>query len=158
MTPQQLCHAAKPSKFLSEYAGQHRHHIKYSKSLCSLSPFHSRLCSPHSIDDTLFVSLFDSSVPNGTTYPGLLALYEAVDAGCGCVHGLPVEQGDGNIVFLTARPEGVGGAFEDFTHRYLAKKGIKHATVLSGTLATALGSKAGMAAKKYDNFQKFKAS
>jgi hypothetical protein len=124
-TPAQLAHCGKEVKMLSD------------------------------IDDTLFVSLFDFSFPNGTIYPGIHAFYSAMDDGPGAVDGLPVASHAGDLVFLTARPEGVGGMFEDFTHRFLAKKGIAHATVLSGSLLTAIGSSKGMAAKKFDNFTRF---
>lgn len=80
------------------------------------------------IDDTAFCRLHDNRHPKGTLYPGLLALYDALDHG---PHDDPFSLGD--LTFVTARPGDVLGLIETATRSSLAKAGIAQSSVITGT-------------------------
>ena len=68
------------------------------------------------IDDTAFCRLHDNRYPKGTLYPGLLALYDALDHG---PHDDPFSLGD--LTFVTARPGDVLGPVS-YTHLDVYKR------------------------------------
>lgn len=98
------------------------------------------------VDDTLYASLHDQSFPRGTVYPGVLSLYRAFDRG---PNDNPVIQG--SVVFLTARPP----ILESYTRGKLVGYGISQKAMLPGSL-WGLRSHGSMAAKKFENYMKFR--
>jgi hypothetical protein len=98
------------------------------------------------IDDTVVCRLHDDRYPRGTIYPGVLALYDEIDAGPG--HD---RQESGDLTFITARPGDALGLIERYTRTSLHKHGYPSYSVMSGTLL-ALRSKEAMAARKLVNF------
>ena len=104
------------------------------------------------IDDTFYSNLNDSRYPKKTVYPGVKAFYAALDQ-----YVYENEEKDaleGDLVFLTARPDLGFGWVENKTHQMLKKFGILKAAILSGTLS-GLTSNEAMARAKLDNFDKF---
>lgn len=98
------------------------------------------------VDDTLYSSMFDSSFPKGTVYPGLLELYHSLDIGPS-----EDESKEGNIVFLTARP----GFLQNSTFDKLKNLGVKRSAVLMGAMSHLIGNER-IAGKKYENYTRFK--
>jgi hypothetical protein len=84
------------------------------------------------IDDTVVSSLHDARYPRGVGYPAVLALYRAVDR-----HHLPRDEGE--VVFLTARPDVAFGLVERMTLSRLAELGVPRACVIFGALRHLLG-------------------
>ena len=98
------------------------------------------------VDDTLFASLNDERYPKGTTYPGVVALYETL-VGRGDERGT-------HLAFLTARPWDRAGWVEAATQETLAERGVGPHVVISGDL-THLTSHERMAQKKLENFRRY---
>lgn len=103
------------------------------------------------IDDTLRCALHDDRYPRGTVYPGVVALYRALDAG----HAADPEA-PGDLTFVTARPMDPAGLVEQHTRRGLRDLGLPPHAVLSGTFA-GLRSHDAMAGAKIENFRRFRA-
>ena len=102
------------------------------------------------IDDTLRCALHDDRYPRGTVYPGVIALYRALDAGRS---GDPLSPGD--LTFVTARPMDPAGLIEQHTRRGLRDLGLPPHAVLSGTFDGLLGHDS-MAGAKMENFERFR--
>ena len=102
------------------------------------------------IDDTLRCALHDKRYPRGTVYPGVIALYRALDAGRS---GDPTTPGD--LTFVTARPMDPAGLIEQHTRRGLRELGLPPHAVLSGTF-DGLRSHDSMAGAKIENFERFR--
>lgn len=102
------------------------------------------------IDDTLRCALHDKRYPHGTVYPGVIALYRALDAGRS---GDPTTPGD--LTFVTARPMDPFGLIEQHTRRGLRDLGLPPHAVLSGTF-DGLTSHDSMAGAKMENFERFR--
>lgn len=102
------------------------------------------------IDDTLKCALHDDRYPRGTVYPGVVALYRALDAG----HAADPES-PGDLTFVTARPMDPAGLIEQHTRRGLGTLGLPPHAVLSGTF-TGLRSHDSMAGAKLENFLRFR--
>ncbi|KRE42414.1 diacylglycerol kinase family protein [Knoellia sp. Soil729] len=102
------------------------------------------------IDDTLRCALHDDRYPRGTVYPGVIALYRALDAGRS---GDPLRPGD--LTFVTARPMDPAGLIEQHTRRGLRDLGLPPHAVLSGTF-NGLRSHDSMASAKIVNFERFR--
>ena len=103
------------------------------------------------IDDTLRCALHDDRYPRGTVYPGVVALYRALDAG----HAADPES-PGDLTFVTARPMDRAGLIEQHTRRGLRELGLPPHSVLSGTFA-GLRNHDSMATAKIENFRHFRA-
>lgn len=99
------------------------------------------------LDDTAFCRLHDRRYPKGTLYPGVLALYDALDAG---PHDDPFSVGD--LTFVTARPTDAFGLIEASTRSSLRRAGIARASVITGSFLTLLTHDL-MAAKKLANVE-----
>ncbi len=97
------------------------------------------------IDDTVFARLHDDRYPKGTLYPGVLAVFEALDDG---PDDDPFSTGD--LTFVTARPMDALGLIENSTRRALRRAGIAQSAVLSGSFLN-LATHDAMAAKKVEN-------
>ena len=102
------------------------------------------------IDDTFYENLKDKRFPNKTVYPGVRAFYAELDRGAGAQAG---RQGD--LAFVTARPNDRLGAVETLTRKMLRDKGVE-ATVLSGDLPSNLSHEL-IAQKKFENFSQYRA-
>ena len=102
------------------------------------------------IDDTLRCALHDDRYPRGTVYPGVIALYRALDAGQAAD---PLSPGD--LTFVTARPMDPAGLIEQHTRRGLRELGLPPHAVLSGTFY-GLRSHDSMASAKIENFERFR--
>ncbi|KGN40013.1 diacylglycerol kinase family protein [Knoellia aerolata] len=103
------------------------------------------------IDDTLRCALHDTRYPRGTVYPGVIALYRALDAG----HAADPES-PGDLTFVTARPMDVAGLIEQHTRRGLGTLGLPPHAVLSGAFV-GLRDHDSMAGAKLENFLRFRA-
>lgn len=101
------------------------------------------------IDDTVVCALHDDRYPKGTLYPGVLAVYDALDAG---PHDAPFSTGD--LTFVTARPRDAFGLIENTTRASLRRAGVASASVLSGSFLNLLTHDA-MAAKKLQNIDHY---
>lgn len=101
------------------------------------------------VDDTFYANWKDERFPPKTVYPGVLALYRELDRG---PHTEPGREGD--LAFVTARPDDHLGVVESRTLRSLRKRGVAQATVLSGSFRKIFGN-ASIAAKKYENFTQY---
>lgn len=101
------------------------------------------------IDDTVICRLFDDRYPRGTLYPGVLALFDALDAG---PDDRPFSTGD--LTFVTARPMDALGLIENSTRASLRRAGVTTASVLSGSFLHLLGNDA-IAAKKLQNIDHY---
>lgn len=101
------------------------------------------------IDDTVICSLHDRRFPKGITYPGVLALWEALDQG---PHANPRTLGD--LAFLTARPADLLGWVEDRTRRRLRASGVGKSSMLTGSVLHLL-THGGMANKKIKNVRHY---
>jgi hypothetical protein len=103
------------------------------------------------LDDTAFCRLHDRRYPKGTLYPGLLALYDALDAG---PHDDPFSVGD--LTFVTARPTDAFGLIESATRGSLRRAGIAQSSVITGSFLTLLSHDL-MAGKKLANVEHYHA-
>lgn len=102
------------------------------------------------IDDTTICSLHDRRFPKGVVYPGVVALWEALDLGPG---SKPRSLGD--LTFITARPADLLGWVEDQTRSRLRGAGVPSSAMLTGSLMHLL-SHAGMAEKKIQNITHYR--
>jgi hypothetical protein len=102
------------------------------------------------IDDTAFCALHDRRYPKGIIYPGILALWEALDRGA---HAEPYSLGD--LTFLTARPMDAFGLVETRTRRTLQAAGVAQSSVLLGSFG-ALRNHDAMAARKAANVEHYR--
>lgn len=102
------------------------------------------------IDDTVVARLHDDRYPKGTLYPGLLAVYDALDKG---PTNEPFSTGD--LTFVTARPMDALGLIENGTRASLRKAGIAQSSVLSGSFFN-LHTHDAMAAKKVENITHYR--
>ena len=103
------------------------------------------------IDDTTLCMLHDKRFPKGIVYPGVLALWEALDQG---PNAKPRSVGD--LTFITARPEDLFGLVEDMTRSKLRAAGVGASSMLTGSL-THLLSHGSMADKKIANLTHYHA-
>ncbi len=101
------------------------------------------------IDDTTICSLHDRRFPKGVVYPGVVALWEALDVG---PSSKPRSVGD--LTFITARPADLLGWVEDQTRNKLRGVGVPSSAMLTGSLLHLL-SHAGMAEKKIQNLMHY---
>lgn len=108
-----------------------------------ISPREAKVLSD--IDDTAIARIHEKRYPKGTLYPGVLALYQALDKG---PSNTPRSEGD--LTFVTARPGDAIGLMENHTRSALRKAGVSQMSVLTGGLANLL-TKEGMADKKIEN-------
>ena len=100
------------------------------------------------IDDTVLCALHDRRFPKGTVYPGVLALFDALDHG---PHEVPFSTGD--LTFVTARPGDAFGLMENHTRDALRAAGISTGThVMTGALVN-LVTRDLMASKKVANIR-----
>ena len=81
------------------------------------------------VDDTLYANWKDRRYPPKTVYPGVLQLYRELDRGPEANPSPP-----GDVAFLTGRPGGPCGLFEDRYHGRLGAKGLEDTVILTGTL------------------------
>jgi hypothetical protein len=109
---------------------------------------HPHLKVMSDIDDTLYASRSDTRFPRYTIYPGIRAFFDALD------RGICSEDDCGDLIFLTARPNGPQGTWEGRSHALIRRLGIR-AAILSGTLLGLLSHRR-MAAVKLKNFERFK--
>ncbi|MGE0787223.1 MAG: phosphatase domain-containing protein [Sandaracinaceae bacterium] len=93
------------------------------------------------IDDTFYCNWKDRRFPSKTVYPGVRAFYGAMST-------------DGDVVFVTARPEDRPGYVEASTHATLREHGILAPVVLAGSFLK-LHSHAAMADEKRRSFERF---
>lgn len=103
------------------------------------------------IDDTVVSALHDRRFPRGVVYPGVLALFDALDRG---PHDAPFSTGD--LTFVTARPGDVFGLVENHTRASLRKAGVSTSSVLTGGLL-ALMTHDRMAGMKVENISHYHA-
>lgn len=101
------------------------------------------------IDDTVFCKLHDRRWPRGMIYPGVLALFEALDLG---PRDTPFDRGD--LTFVTARPADAWGLVENYSRTALRRAGVSKLSLLSGSLL-ALVSKEAMAERKLHNIDHY---
>ncbi|MCC7540455.1 MAG: DUF2183 domain-containing protein [Deltaproteobacteria bacterium] len=101
------------------------------------------------VDDTFYANWKDARFPPKTVYPGVLALYRELD------RGPEIEPGrEGDLAFVTARPDDHMGIIERRTLASLRKRGIGKATVLSGSFRKIFGNTS-IAEKKLQNFTQY---
>jgi len=103
------------------------------------------------IDDTVVCALHDRRYPRGTIYPGVLALFDALDRGPA---DTPFSLGD--LTFVTARPRDALGLIENHTRASLRRAGIATSSVLTGGLINLVTHDL-MAAKKVQNIEHYHA-
>ena len=102
------------------------------------------------IDDTVFCRLHDHRWPRGMIYPGVLALFEALDRGG---DDEPFDLGD--LTFVTARPADAWGLVETWSRATLHRAGVSRLSVLSGSFR-ALLTKDAMAIRKLENIARYR--
>lgn len=101
------------------------------------------------IDDTTLSALHDRRFPRGTIYPGVIALWDALDLG---IAAKPRSLGD--LTFITARPADLIGFIENRTRDHLRSSGVGRSSVLSGSFMHLL-TRSGMADKKIENIARY---
>lgn len=101
------------------------------------------------VDDTLYLNWVDRRYPKKTVYPGVVALYGALDRGPG---DPPDPTGD--LVFVTARPDDRLGWMERQTFENLRGAGLTNVTVLCGDFAHLVGNER-IAQGKHRNFVRY---
>lgn len=102
------------------------------------------------IDDTVFCKLHDRRWPRRMIYPGVLAMFDALDLG---PDDQPFDHGD--VTFVTARPADAWGLVENHSRTALQRAGVSKLSVLSGSLL-ALLSKEAMADQKVKNINHYR--
>jgi hypothetical protein len=101
------------------------------------------------IDDTFLANWKDTRYPPKTVYPGVLQFYRELDRGPG-----PVPGREGDLTFVSARPQDPLGLIEDRTLATLREHGVPSAVMLSGAFTHLLGN-ARIAAMKFENFSRY---
>lgn len=101
------------------------------------------------IDDTTICTLYDKRFPKGVVYPGVLALWQALDEGPDARPGTL-----GDLTFITARPADILGWIEDRTRNKLRGVGVSSTSMLTGSLIH-LRSSSSIANKKIDNINHY---
>jgi hypothetical protein len=101
------------------------------------------------IDDTFLANWKDTRYPPKTVYPGVLQFYRELDRGPG-----PVPGREGDLTFVSARPQDPLGYIEDRTLATLREHGVPSAVMLSGAFTHLLGN-ARIAAMKLENFSRY---
>ena len=101
------------------------------------------------IDDTFLLNWKDTRYPPKTVYPGVLQFYRELDRGPGIIPGR-----EGDLTFVSARPQDPLGLIEDRTLAALREHGVPTASMLSGAFTHLIGN-ARIAEKKFDNFRRF---
>lgn len=101
------------------------------------------------IDDTFLANWKDTRYPSKTIYPGVLQFYRELDRGPGLVPGR-----EGDLTFISARPQDPLGLIEDRTLATLREHGVSSAVMLSGAFTHLLGN-ARIAAMKLENFSRY---
>ncbi|WPB75521.1 phosphatase domain-containing protein [Archangium violaceum] len=101
------------------------------------------------IDDTFLANWKDTRYPPKTVYPGVLQFYRELDRGPGIIPGR-----EGDLTFISARPQDPLGLIEDRTLATLREHGVSSAVMLSGAFTHLLGN-ARIAAMKFENFSRY---
>lgn len=101
------------------------------------------------IDDTFLANWKDERYPSKTVYPGVLQFYRELDRGPGVIPGR-----EGDITFISARPQDPLGLIEDRTLATLRGHGVSSAVMLSGAFTHLLGN-ARIAEMKFENFSRY---
>jgi hypothetical protein len=101
------------------------------------------------IDDTFLLNWKDTRYPPKTVYPGVLQFYRELDRGPGIIPGR-----EGDLTFVSARPQDPLGLIEDRTLAALREHGVPTASMLSGAFTHLIGNSR-IAEKKFDNFRRF---
>ncbi len=101
------------------------------------------------IDDTFLANWVDERYPSKTVYPGVLQFYRELDRGPGVVPGR-----EGDITFISARPQDPFGLIEDRTLATLREHGVGSSVMLSGTFSHLIGNSR-IAAMKFENFSRY---
>ena len=101
------------------------------------------------IDDTFLANWKDTRYPPKTVYPGVLQFYRELDRGPGLIPGR-----EGDLTFVSARPQDPLGLIEDRTLATLRTHGVSSAVMLSGAFTHLLGN-ARIAAMKLENFSRY---
>ena len=101
------------------------------------------------IDDTFLANWKDTRYPRKTIYPGVLQFYRELDRGPGLIPGR-----EGDLTFISARPQDPLGLIEDRTLATLREHGVSSAVMLSGAFTHLLGN-ARIAAMKFENFSRY---
>jgi len=122
------------------------------------------------IDDTLFANWSDERYPRGTVYPGVLEFLRQIsrtnNENNGNISGLlnpsdevgnTIDSGEGDVTFITARPQGFRGTLLASTYNKLVKVGApEDLTILPGTTRAIVGTNKDIAERKYENFKQFR--
>ena len=101
------------------------------------------------IDDTFLANWKDARYPPKTVYPGVLQFYRELDRGPGLIPGR-----EGDLTFISARPQDPLGLIEDRTLATLREHGVSSAVMLSGAFTHLLGNSR-IAAMKFENFSRY---
>lgn len=101
------------------------------------------------IDDTFLANWKDERYPSKTVYPGVLQFYRELDRGPGVIPGR-----EGDVTFISARPQDPLGLIEDRTLATLRGHGVSSAVMLSGAFTHLLGN-ARIAEMKFENFSRY---
>ena len=101
------------------------------------------------IDDTFLANWKDARYPPKTVYPGVLQFYRELDRGPGTIPGR-----EGDLTFISARPQDPLGLIEDRTLATLREHGVSSAVMLSGAFTHLLGNSR-IAAMKFENFSRY---
>ena len=98
------------------------------------------------IDDTFYANWRDKRYPEKTVYPGVLQVFAEID------RGPKGDDPEGDILFVTARPEDGLGLVERATRKTLGIRGATNIAVFTGNLGSIFGSRV-IASKKLNNFE-----
>ena len=101
------------------------------------------------IDDTFLANWKDERYPSKTVYPGVLQFYRELDRGPGVIPGR-----EGDVTFISARPQDPLGLIEDRTLATLRGHGVSSAVMLSGAFTHLLGNSR-IAEMKFENFSRY---
>ncbi|AKJ00671.1 phosphatase domain-containing protein [Archangium gephyra] len=101
------------------------------------------------IDDTFLANWKDTRYPPKTVYPGVLQFYRELDRGPGVIPGR-----EGDLTFISARPQDPLGLIEDRTLATLREHGVSSAVMLSGAFTHLLGNSR-IATMKFENFSRY---
>ncbi len=98
------------------------------------------------IDDTFYANWRDKRFPEKTVYPGVLQVFAEID------RGPRGDDPEGDVLFVTARPEDGLGLVERATRKALGLRGATNIAVFTGNFGSIFGSRV-IASKKLDNFE-----